>query len=105
MDTNAKHAELFDAGCEALASEIVLQAAKDYRKALRRKERPKGKTFEERQAHRMAAIARIQEVERFFRSQWFGILVDIDGETLIKKLNADHEAEQKRREALFAPIH
>jgi hypothetical protein len=104
MDTNVKRAELDDTGCKALVSEIILQAAKDYRKALRRKERPKGKTAEEKQSCRMAAIARIQEVEQFFRSQWFGVLVDIDGEALIKKLNADHEAEQKRRDALFAPI-
>jgi hypothetical protein len=104
MRTNAENADLDKAGCELLINEIIMQAVKDYRKALNRKERPKGKSTEEKQSFRMAAIARIQEVERFFRSQWFGMLVDMDGEALITKLNADHDAGQKRRDALFAPI-
>lgn len=99
-----KNIDLDKSGCETLVNEIIIQAVKDYRKALRRKERPRGKSAEEKQSFRMAAIARIQEVERFFRSKWFSCLVDMDGEALIKKLNADHEAEQKRRDVLFAPI-
>ena len=59
-------------GHEGLAAAIILQAVKDYRKALKKGERE-----------------RKRECERFFRSQWFGILTSVDGETLISRLRKE----------------
>ena len=51
---------------EDLANAIILQAVKDYRL-----------TDDERE---------LQEIERFFRSGWFGVLSKVDPEFLIKEL-------------------
>ena len=51
---------------ENLANAIILQAVKDYRL-----------TDDEQQ---------LQEIERFFRSGWFGVLSKVDPEFLIKEL-------------------
>lgn len=57
---------------EELASAIVLQAVKDYRNAELQQDR--------------------NEIECFFRSDWFGVLTTIDPEALIHKLK-----EEKKR--------
>ena len=54
---------------ENLANAIILQAAKDYRL-----------TDDEQQ---------LQEIERFFRSGWFGVLSKVDPEFLIKELRKE----------------
>ena len=54
---------------EELANAIILQAVKDYRL-----------TDDERE---------LQEIERFFRSGWFGVLSKVDPEFLIKKLRKE----------------
>lgn len=59
-------------GYKELANAIILQAAKDYRKALKHDER-----------------GRKREIEKFFRSAWFSILTNISGEMLIQKLRAE----------------
>ena len=60
---------------ENLANAVVVQAADDYRKTLRRlKRRPKDQ-------RRM--------LERFFRSGWFETLCDLDGRALIWKLRME----------------
>ena len=56
---------------ENLANAIILQAAKDYRL-----------TDDEQQ---------LQEIERFFRSGWFGVLSKVDPEYLIKKLRKEKQ--------------
>lgn len=59
---------------ENLANAIILQAVKDYRISLKcLKVNPNNRD----------ALADKDEVERFFRSQWFSVLTSIDGETLI----------------------
>ena len=55
-----------------LAEAIVLQAVKDYRKALK---------CDHRSTKR--------ECERFFRSGWFKRLTTIDGEDLIQRLRSE----------------
>jgi len=61
----------------ALANGIVIQAARDYRKALRILRRyPNHEPAKEVKA----------EVEDFFRSDWYKTLTNVDGELLIKKL-------------------
>jgi hypothetical protein len=67
---------------EKLANAIVLQAAKDYRHALKHLRKcPNSRD----------ARTQISELERFFRSGWYTALTTVDGEYLITEL---------RREAL-----
>lgn len=54
---------------EELANAIILQAVKDYRL-----------TDDERE---------LQEIERFFRSGWFGVLSKVDPEFFIKELRKE----------------
>ena len=54
---------------QELANAIVLQAVKDYRMA------------EDEQD--------LKEIERFFRSSWFGVLTSIDPDLLISKLRKE----------------
>lgn len=60
-----------------LANAIIVQAAKDYRKALRQlKRNPKYD----------AARDTKNEVERFFHSEWFHFLTDADPDYLLDQL-------------------
>ena len=62
---------------ERLANAIVLQAVSDYRVALKKiKAYPKNRE----------AISEALEIEKFFRSGWYSILTDVDGEYLIRRL-------------------
>ena len=63
-----------------LANAIILQAVKDYRKALR--------TLSMNPNNRSAQYER-RRIEQFFRSRWFGVLTSIDPEMLIAKLKAE----------------
>ena len=65
-----------------LMNAVVLQAADDYRRAL--------KTLKEDPDDRDAALMK-EEVEQFFRSQWFTALAGIDGDWLIQKLTKEIE--------------
>ncbi|HOT60074.1 MAG TPA: hypothetical protein PK074_14750 [Spirochaetales bacterium] len=65
---------------ENLANAIILQATKDYRKALR--------TLSLNPHNRSAQYER-RCIEQFFRSDWFGVLTRLDPELLIRKLNAE----------------
>ena len=62
---------------ERLANAIVLQAVADYRVALKKiKAHPKNRE----------AISEALEIEKFFRSGWYSMLTDVDGEYLIRRL-------------------
>ena len=65
---------------ENLANAIVVQAVKDYRKALR--------TLSLNPHNRSAQYER-RSIEQFFRSGWFGVLTRLDPEVLITKLKAE----------------
>ena len=54
---------------ENLANAIVLSAVKDYR--------------------RSSSKRTMEEIERFFRSGWFRVLTNIDGEQLIRDLRKE----------------
>lgn len=56
---------------ENLANAIVLQAVKDYRL-----------TDDD---------AELAEIERFFRSDWFGVLTDVNPEYLIRNLRKEKD--------------
>ena len=64
-----------------LAVEIVRMALRDYKRALRyfKRHGMNGSKY----CYDMVYMKR--SCERFFRSQWFGILCDIDGEMLIRE--------------------
>ena len=63
-----------------LDNAIILMAVKDYRDALKKlKKRPRYGP-----AHDIK-----NEVERFFRSDWYRELTSVDGNVLIKKLQAE----------------
>lgn len=57
---------------ENLAGAIIVQAVKDYKRALEKGER-----------------GRKSECVRFFRSDWFKVLTTMDGEFLIRKLKEE----------------
>lgn len=68
---------------ENLANAIILQAVKDYRMALKSlKANPRNRT----------AMADKDEIERFFRSDWFSVLTSVDGEMLIRSLQIEVDA-------------
>jgi hypothetical protein len=68
---------------ENFANAIILQAVKDYRMALKcLKSNPKNRT----------ARADKDEIDRFFRSQWFKVLTSVDGEMLIRSLCMEVDA-------------
>lgn len=66
--------------CENLANAIVLEAVKDYRKAL---------CTLSLNPHNRSAQYECRSIEQFFRSGWFGILTRLDPELLISKLRAE----------------
>lgn len=65
---------------EILAQNIVLQAMDDYYTASRRRD--------ERE---------IERLERFFRSEWYELLFEVDGELVIKKLRKDTANNRKNQ--------
>ena len=65
---------------ENLANAIIVQAAEDYRRLWKRaKKNP---------ANREALDEALQ-IERFFRSGWYQTLTSVDGECLIRRLQAE----------------
>ena len=68
---NTEHLEDY----EYIFEQVLIRAAKDYRNALKRLYRhPENPT----------ALATKKEIERFFRSEWFQVLSDIDPNVLIE---------------------
>ena len=66
-----------DEAYERLAAAIVVQAVKDYKGALRKEAR--GKATDSTQST-------IVSCEHFFKSDWFQMLSDLDGPTLMQKV-------------------
>ena len=66
-----------------LANAIIVQAVKDYRDAVERlRYTPDDKSAQHDK----------RSIERFFRSESFGILTDLNGELLLKKLKEEVSA-------------
>lgn len=69
-------------GIQLLANAIIEQTAIDYINMLKRLKRyPKSKKL----------MTEIDELERFFRSNWFKVLTQIDPEYLIARLRKETE--------------
>jgi hypothetical protein len=64
-------------GYEALANAIIIQAAKDFKAAYKRMKRFPNDA---------RAQDEVREITKFFCSQWFVMLSDVDGPTLLKKM-------------------
>lgn len=71
----AAYKEKAEGGYDTLACGIVIQAVKDYEGAL------KGRKVGE-----MRKSDVIDEIERFFRSEWYKELTDLDAEYIMKKV-------------------
>lgn len=67
-------------GYQSLANAIILQAVKDYRESIRLLEMNPNDKMAQREK---------RSIERFFHSNWFSILTDLDGELLLKKLKEE----------------
>ena len=65
---------------ERLANAIVLQAATDYRAALK---------AVKRNPNNRAALDNALQIEKFFRSGWYQVLTSVDGEYLIRRLQEE----------------
>lgn len=62
---------------QALANAIVELAVKDYKKALKQHQHfPNNKEYADE----------VASLERFFRSGWYGMLTDLDGEYLMTSI-------------------
>lgn len=66
-----------------LANAIIVQAVKDYRDAAERLRY----TLDDKSAQHDK-----RNIEKFFRSNWFSILSDLNGELLLKKLKEEVSA-------------
>lgn len=62
---------------EDLSIAIVVQAAKDYRKVLRKLENDPFNVY--------LLIEKV-EIEKFFRSQWYECLTTVDGNMILRRL-------------------
>ena len=72
--------ELNGDGCTALASQIIILAAKDYRRALRMlKKNPGNRT----------AMKLAMECEEFFAGEWMKVLTDADGEWIKNRIRRE----------------
>ena len=81
-------AENFDC-YENLANAIIVFAYKEYRDALwRLKEAPNSNFLLEKKG----------DLEAFFRSEWYGVLTDVDPEIIIRGAERWVEAKAKRQE-------
>lgn len=67
-------------GIENLSNAIILQAVRDYRKALK---------ILKRHPRHKEAKGMVKDCEDFFESKWFSMLTNIDGKVLMEKLKQE----------------
>ena len=75
-----------DKAWENLANAIVLQAVDDYRRLLR------GKRIHNDNNRKVT-------IEEFFLSEWFEILTQVDGQTILNRLQKEYQDECKTNTA------
>lgn len=74
--------------CIRLANAIVLQAVKDYRRALRQlRQNPKNRI----------AMDNAMECERFFEGEWIQVLTSVDGQWLKNRLREEARDRDSKR--------
>ena len=69
-----------DAGYDALANAIIVQACKDYRTAIR--------SFD---------IYEMKQIRHFFHSQWYNELTKVDGDYILKQIERQEIYGKKKR--------
>ena len=75
-----KRSAMLGSGWRALADAIILQAAEDYRRLTQRIAK---------HPDELDNVSEMRRIERFLRSDWFGVLSDLDGRRLLRDLKAD----------------
>lgn len=65
---------------ENLANAIITAAAKDYMAALK---------ILKKSPTNVTAKDTVRQCEKFFRSDWYSVLTDVDGEFLIRRLKEE----------------
>jgi hypothetical protein len=86
----------------ALAAAVVEQAIDDYRTCIRGKTLSgesgyRGKSSDPEGTRKKSIEGAMNSIERFFRSDWFYILCDCDGEMIIKRLKEERYLHQVRK--------
>ena len=78
-----------EVGLNALAAGIVQQAVEDYREAEKKlKNVPPFEREGDRDRYIIKYRNRKYEIVKFFRSEWYGVLCDIDPDRILRKLGA-----------------
>ena len=75
-----KRSAMLGSGWRALADAIILQATEDYSRLTRRLTM---------HPDELDKVSEKRRIERFLRSDWFGVLSDLDGRRLLRDLKAD----------------
>ena len=75
-----KRSAMLGSGWRALADAIILQATEDYRRLPQRIAK---------HPDELDNVSEMRRIERFLRSDWFGVLSDLDGRRLLRDLKAD----------------
>ena len=78
---------MYDENYQALANAIILQAVKDFKPAYRRLKRfPNDRLAQDT----------VREITRFFCSQYFEALTDLDGPALLNRIMREMDEKGKR---------
>ena len=83
---NDFNSELCDKGFRTLSLEIVRVAVEDYKRAIRGKQSVPGRS--------PGQVKR--ECEKFFKSDYFHMLCNLDGQRVIDRCNAEYEKELEK---------
>ena len=78
-----------------LGNHIVLQAVNDYRNSLR------GQKVD----NYVSIVKMIEDCEKFFKSDWFGMLTKLDGELLLTQLQEEYKNECNSNSSYTRPYH
>lgn len=79
-----------DVGIYALAAAIVQQAVEDYRDANKKlKNIPEFAREGDRRAYVYKLEKEKRDIVKFFRSEWYGVLCDINPDRILKKLEEE----------------
>ena len=94
---------LFQENYENLANAIILQAARDYKAALRKEHKAlRMEDSDKKNLMLYNAQNTIQEVTTFFNSAWFEVLSDLNGPELLKKIRYMTMEEIRKKEEAAA---
>lgn len=88
---------------QVLAHGIIVQAARDYfdyRKSMERVEaklKKKGGEDETLASSLKRATSKFNEIVRFFRSNWYKLLCNIDGEIMLEMLDKEYKDRNRKK--------